>query len=377
MNTIKNQGIPTSLSKLRIFNSKARSTTLNMGLGLPEVDIPETIRKIIPLILDKYPMDYSPNAGDSNLREQIAKNYGAESKNMIITHGAQEALMSVLLSTLNPNSQDEILIPNPGFLAYPTMSKILQAKVRTYDLCLKHNQFSHSKQSILNNINTNTKVVLLNSPCNPTGRIVSEKEIKELAQELKSKNILLVIDEVYGELSYNLKYKPSFLLLDNIISVNSFSKSHALTGFRIGWCASLNDEIINNITITHQYITTCASRFSQNLMLEVFEQNKFDEVVENFRQSYEEKLDIFWSKLKKDVKVGLSKPQAGFYLFLKIPKEFKNSEEFCNYALEKKDILFIPGEYFGSLGKEFYRVSFSLSKSDLEKAADIINTFYN
>jgi aspartate/methionine/tyrosine aminotransferase len=376
-NLIKNKGIPRNISKLRLFNEKATQSTINLGIGLPEVDIPNEVKKLIPQIVDKYKMDYSTNAGDINLRKKIAEQYNFKYESLVITHGAQEALMCVLVGCLNPNTEDQVLIPDPGFLAYPTMINILQNKTKTYQLNKDGDNFYYDPEEILKQIDSNTKIVLINTPSNPCGNLISDENLLSLAINLKNKNVLLVCDEVYGELIYEGDYKPNFLLHENIVTINSFSKSHAMTGFRLGWIGCQNDILLNQFLISHQYLTTCATRFSQSLMLEVFEQNIYESIIINFRKSYQNKLNRVWNQLSPIIKEQSTKPIAGFYLFLKVPKAYQTSEEFCLDLLEKEDVLVVPGQYFGKNANKYYRLSFSSDISKLEIAVNKINKFYS
>jgi len=269
-----------------------------------------------------------------------------------------------------------VLVPNPGFLAYAPMVSMMHGKPIFYALKKGGIEFRYDLESILKKITKKTKAVILNAPGNPTGSVVGAQFVRDLAKELKKKKIYLLSDEVYAELSYQEPYRPFCLEGDNVITVNAFSKSHALTGWRIGWLGCLDAKLRGRLLVAHQYLSTCASVPAQHLVAELLADHAlFSKIRDEFRAEYRRKRDVLKSALGAAA-VRAPLPVAGFYFFLEIPKNYGSSLKFAKALLEKKNVLVIPGEFFGSAGKRFVRVSFSPPEERLRAAGAAIADFY-
>ncbi|MCO5143414.1 MAG: pyridoxal phosphate-dependent aminotransferase [Oligoflexia bacterium] len=367
-----NRNLPTNISPLRAFSAMAKPTTIDLCLGKPYEDMPAELRHIVPELFanTKYRMDYSENAGFAFVRDAFEKHYGLPKNSLILTHGAQEALYIALLSNLNPG--DEVLIPNPGFLAYAPMVKMVGAKPSFYFLKKVNENFHYDLELITKKITKKTKVILLNSPSNPTGSELSSTLLKEIIK--KFPKIKILSDEVYAELDYEKLYEPLAKKNSSIISVNSLSKSHALTGWRIGWVVSTDPKIYKTLLVAHQYVSTCASVPSQHLANALLS-NSFEKIRDHYKNEYQLRRDIFFQALGK-LSEKIEKPKAGFYAFLPIPKKYSTSLEFAKALLNKNDILVVPGEFFGTAGKKHIRISYSANVELLRKAGELISKWY-
>lgn len=371
-----NKGLPNKISQLRSFSAQAREGTLNLGLGKPYEDMPDPLRELAAtmLINKNFRQDYSENAGFAGVRGLLEEHYHLPKGCTILTHGSQEGIYSVLATLLNPG--DEVLIPNPGFVAYEPMVRMNQGKTKAYPLKKIGTSFEYDLDLILKSLSPKTKIVILNSPANPSGSLVHHSAVSALAKVLKKRGIFIVSDEVYAELDYSEPYVPLCLYGPNIISVNSFSKSHALTGWRIGWAACTDPKVMAKILVAHQYISTCASVPAQHLIRLLLSDNfLFESIRDQYCADYLLKRDIFFKALGKAAE-SFTRPQAGFYAFLPIPKKFSSSLKFASSLLAQKNILVIPGEFFGSAGKKFVRVSYSAKNESLKVAGETISKYY-
>ena len=219
------------ISALRRLHSRADAKTLNLGLGQPEVDMPEDLREIALEAIGRSGLGYTANAGRSDLRELVARHYELETEEVLISHGAQEGLMATLIALVSPG--DEILVPDPGFLAYPKMISLAGGKAVPYSLRAKKG-FCYDPELILSKVTPRTRAVILCSPNNPCGTMISAKDQKELLAELEKRGIFLLCDDVYAELAFRDPYKPASKESQYAVVINSWSKSLALPGWRIG-----------------------------------------------------------------------------------------------------------------------------------------------
>lgn len=364
-----NLGLPTGISPLRAFNSQANANTINLGLGKPWEDMPPELRELVPRIL-KERLDYTENAGLLQVRRKLELHYGLSESSAVLTHGAQEAIFAALLALLNRG--DEVLIPDPGFLAYAPMVRMLGGKDKFYALARKKNSFHFDPEAILKAITKKTKVVILNAPGNPVATLRGDLCI--FLKAMEKKGIFVISDEVYGELVYEGVYAPLAQESKQVVSINAFSKSHALTGWRIGWVAARNPDLYKRLLVAHQYISTCASVPAQRLVGELLEdRNLFRSIIARYRSEYKAKRDLLFHELGN---TELVRPEAGFYAFLPIPKTFSSSLAFAKALLAKKDVLVIPGEFFGKNGKRFVRVSFAVPDDWIKQAAAALKSFF-
>lgn len=366
-----NKNLPAGISPLRSFSSLAKPTTINFGLGKPHEDMPKELRSLASdLLLSPLRMDYSDNAGLPEVRRLLEEHYHLPTASSLLTHGAQEGIYATLTALLNVG--DEVLVPDPGFLAYAPIIKTIGAKPFFYSLARTADGFQYSLTEIRKKVTRKTKVVLINSPANPTGSIAGPEFLRELAQSLK--NQFIVSDEVYGELHFSDPYIPFARYEKNVVSINSFSKSHALTGWRIGWVACQNEKLRNKILVAHQYLSTCASVPAQHLVGALLANPAlFERIRDRYCADYLLRRDELFRNLGA---ITADVPPAGFYAFLPIPKKFKDSLSFAEFALKKKDVMVIPGEFFGRLGKRHVRLSYGTSLENIRKGANLLAQCY-
>lgn len=361
--------IPTELSALRRLNARARPDTINLGLGQPAVDMHPLLRQLVPSALARHKLGYTPNAGLPALREKVGERYGLDPSTLLITHGAQEGLMAALLALLDRG--DEVLLPDPGFLAYETMVRIAGGKARFFSL-KEHGGFRYSAEKILKAVTKRTRAVVICSPNNPTGTMIAQEERARLLKELARKKIFLFSDDVYSELAFSAPYRPVSLESAFGVTVSSWSKSLALTGWRIGFVHSTHPRFSRKALAAHQYLTTCASAPAQALLLEALTvPGLYDQVLASFRAEYEGKLKSFLAHLPESRRPGL--PEGGFYAFLKLPG--RSDSRAVDGLLREKNLLVVPGSFFGKEGKGWVRVSVAASKEALDQAGAILAAY--
>jgi aspartate/methionine/tyrosine aminotransferase len=343
-----NPRVPTEISALRRLSARAKATTLNLGLGQPAIDMPPALRALAPQAIASHPMGYTPNAGRPELREAVAQLYGFDPEGVMLCHGAQEGLMATLTALLAPG--DEVLTPNPGFLAYPTMVRMAGGEPRPYE-----------SNPILQ-LTERTRAVIVCSPNNPDGQMLSPANRARLESELAKREVFLLSDDVYSELAFREPYRPSKSPF--AVTINSWSKSLALTGWRIGFTHTTHPELRMRLLAAHQYLVTCASAPAQALLLEVLRRpDLYRETITTFRTEYEGKLRFLAEAL------GQPCPEGGFYLFLPVP----GSDTACaDRLLANHDLLTVPGSYFGSRGTGHLRLSAAAGRHTLERAAELL-----
>jgi aspartate aminotransferase len=371
----RNKNLPEGISLLRQLNATANSSTLNLGLGKPEEDMPTVLRAMAEDTVRSAKLEYTENAGDLGIRSALSTKLALTSgKALILTHGAQEGLMSALMAILNKG--DEVLVPDPGFLAYATMVKIQGGKAVPYVLSKRNGAFQHDLKEISKKISSRTRAIIVSSPGNPTGCDLTDEVFNELVKLAERKKILILSDEVYGMLHFKKPYVPLARGHDQIISISSFSKSHALTGWRIGFLACENESLLQSCLIAHQYIATCASVPSQRLLGKLLASPLYHQVANDYRVRYQKKLELFRSASSRELNAKTPAAAGGFYLFPELPKRMENSLKFCETLLQKENVLAIPGSIFGKKGEGSIRLSLALPDEQVKKAAVILSKYY-
>lgn len=356
-----NKNVPVKISDLRTFSALANDKTINLGIGKPYIDTPVEIKEIaLDVLKSNKALDYSENKGNKNLRSAMALLYNGKSDDFIVTNGAQEALYNALTAIVS--YQEEVLIPDPGFLAYKPMIEMLGAYSRTYKLVKKNSQFFYDPEEILKKVSAKTKAVIVSKVSNPTGSDFSLDAFKFLADQLRRKNVVLISDEVYGEFHFAEEYSPFYLHAENIVSINSLSKSHAMTGWRIGFAATKNEMIQKKILVAHQYATTCVNHFTQHVAEVLYsDRSLYQKIALRFKMEYLENLNLFCQAN------FLPRPCGGFYMFIPINNGAGDDVAYATDLLKRKNILVIPGSYFGEEGRGFIRVALSVNKEIMNK----------
>jgi len=357
---LKNFSLPKRLqgiekSVIRQVFDRALPGSLNLGLGEPDLPTPEVIRRAAVRIIEEEQNGYTTHAGLPALRDKIASDYAyLESKpeRVIVTAGSQEALYLALLTLVDDG--DEVLLPNPGFVAYPTIVR-MAGGVASYYCLPSAKDFSFDIEDFRRALTPRTKVVVCISPSNPTGRALSANDGRALAAAVKDHGAYLISDEIYRELYYGEERPESASsYYDRTIVISGLSKSMSMTGWRLGWMAG-DPSVIQSALVLHGYVTTCASAVSQKASLVAWS-DEAELARTAFRKTFKERRDHLLSLIDSELGVRAVTPDGAFYTMVDVNK-FGSSMKVAEAFLAER-VITVPGSAFGSESEGFLRVSF-------------------
>lgn len=339
---------------------KNKGEFINFAIGQPHFKVPDELKKALANAVQNDANTYAPTQGIPELREKIARklrvenNIQADSNNIIITSGTSGGIFLALSSILN--SRDEIIVMDPYFSLYGEIVSFLDSVPVFLDT---YPTFRINPEKLKQLITKKTKALIINSPNNPTGIVYSEKELGDIAKIARENNLLIISDEIYERFDYDNKFFSIGSIYKNTITLNGFSKSHAVTGWRVGY-AHGPSEIIQAMNKLQQYTFVCAPAPAQAALTKAFNVNLDEEY-----QKYRSKRDLLYQELKD--KYQIYKPEGAFYLFIKIPEERKHFID----ELTKRKLLVVPGEAF-STRNDYFRISFAVEDNILEKGIKIL-----
>jgi aspartate/methionine/tyrosine aminotransferase len=338
------------LSLIRQINALATADSINLGIGEPNIEPDEVLREMAIRAASTGSWHYSPNAGALSLRKILGSTLNADPRSEIcVTAGTQEALYSIFQAFVDPG--DEVLIPNPGFVSYPTLARLCGATPVTYEL--DPSDWKLNADAVLRKITPRTKLIVVNSPSNPLGAVVDRVTLQSIAAE----GPLVVSDEIYSEIWFETP-PPSMLRMgSNVIVVNGMSKSYSMTGLRLGWVLA-SEALMKPIVTAHQYVATCASVFSQSLAEMILQNGDWNgSWLERVRDQFREQREAALFSIERDLEAAIPPPAGAFYTFVPIPA--CESLPFARTLAEDAGVLVIPGVAFGSAGEGFVRISFA------------------
>ncbi|MEA1974929.1 MAG: pyridoxal phosphate-dependent aminotransferase [Bacillota bacterium] len=356
-------------SAIRELNSYTDKLTINLGIGRPYLKTPSIIKNAAIDAIKNDKTFYTSNYGIKELREVISNRYKfGNYENALITVGAAEAIYTTMMSFLYEG--DEVLIPNPGYLAYEPIAKILSAKPVLYELNDTY-QIDFIKLEKL--ITKKTTMIIINHPGNPTGVEFSKKSLNMLIEIANKNNIVIVSDEVYQGLNYSNEtiFSLADLALTNkIVVISSLSKEYSMTGFRIGWIYT-NSSNINQLVKPHLYINSCATTISQYAALCALKENP-REVVNKLKENK----SLMKNYLTQIKNIKFIESNAGLYYFIDV--SYFGDDKVLTFAILKEiNLLVIFGSAFGSKGKGYIRLSFGAKPSDIENGMKKLMNFLN
>ena len=351
---------------------------ISLGVGEPDFDTPWHIREEGIYSLEKGRTFYTSNAGLKELKVEIC-NYLKRRYNLeydyngetLVTVGGSEAIDIALRAMVNPG--DEVIIPQPSYVSYLPCVQLAYGVPVVIDL-KEENQFKLTKQELLDAITDKTKVLVLPFPNNPTGAILEEEYLRDIAEVCIEKDIFVISDEIYSELTFKGRHvsiaeMPG--MRDRTILINGFSKAYAMTGWRLGYaCGPQN--IISQMTKIHQFAIMCAPTTSQYAAVSALKNGDAD--VEKMRQSYNQRRRFLMSRFK-EMDIPCFEPYGAFYVFPNISKFGMTSDEFATKLLETEKVAVVPGTAFGDSGEGFVRISYAYSLERLKEALGRIEHF--
>lgn len=351
---------------------------ISLGVGEPDFDTPWFIRDEGIYSLEKGRTFYTSNSGLIELREEICRylkrrvdvDYEAKSE-VIITVGGSEAIDIAMRAMLD--SGDEVLIPQPSYVSYEPCVILAGGKPVIIEL-KNENEFKLTKQELLDAITDKTKILVMPFPNNPTGAVMTREELEDIAEVCIEKDIFVLSDEIYSELTYcgdhcSIASLPG--MKERTILINGFSKGFAMTGWRLGYACGTH-AIIEQMTKIHQFCIMCAPTTSQYAAVEALRNG--DKDVERMRESYNQRRRYLMNAFKE---MGLPcfEPFGAFYVFPCIKEFNMTSEEFAFALLDAKKLAVVPGSAFGDSGEGFIRISYAYSLDKLKAAMQKLSEY--
>ena len=351
---------------------------ISLGVGEPDFDTPWHVREEGIYSLEKGRTFYTSNAGLKELKYEIAAylkrrcqvEYDPDHE-VMVTVGGSEAIDLALRAMINPG--DEVLIPTPCYVSYYPCAVLADAVPVVIEL-KEENEFRLTAEELLASITPKTKVLILPFPNNPTGAIMEKEDLEAIAKVVIEKDLLVITDEIYSELTYSGDHVTIAALpgmKERTVLINGFSKAYAMTGWRLGYTAAPR-LILEQMLKIHQYAIMCAPTTSQYAAVEAMRNGDAD--VAMMRESYDQRRRFVLASLRE---MGLScfEPKGAFYVFPNIKKFGMSSEEFAETLLKKEKVAVVPGSAFGACGEGFIRISYVYSLEALKEALGRVSRF--
>lgn len=351
---------------------------ISLSIGEPDFDTPWNIREAGIYSLEKGKTHYSPNTGFIELRQEISRyikrrfdvQYNPKNE-IIVTVGGSEGIDIALRTLVGPG--DEVIIPEPSFVAYKPCAVLTGATPVTIPLKAE-NQFRLTAKELEAAITERTKVLILPFPNNPTGAVMEKEDLEAIVEVLQNKNILVISDEIYAELSYG---KPHVSIAsfpgmkERTLLINGFSKAYAMTGWRLGYVCGHSD-LIRSMNKVHQYVIMSSPTMAQLAAIEALRNS--DEDVEDMRKEYNRRRRVLLEGFRK---AGLDcfEPLGAFYIFPCIRSTGMSSDEFCERLLREERVAVVPGGAFGECGEGFVRACYAASMDNIQEAVLRIQRF--
>jgi aspartate aminotransferase/aminotransferase len=334
---------------------------VNLSIGQPDFDVPEEIKAEAVKAINNGANKYTVTQGIIELREalmkRLQKDRGIHPESILITSGVSGALTLAFMVLINP--EDEVIIPDPAFVSYKHLTNFCGGKAVFVDT---YPDFKLTASRIQPHISNKTKILVINSPANPTGATSTAEELKEIAELAKKHNLLVISDEIYHDYDYEHQFASIGRYYEKTLILDGFSKSFAMTGWRMGYAAGPAN-IIGEMIKLQQYTFVCAPSFAQYALSKTLKTN-----INKLLASYKKKRDLMYEGLKD--KFQLIKSDGAFYFFPQVP--WGTDEEFVTEAI-RKNLLIIPGSVFSERHTHF-RISYAASEETIERGIDILNS---
>lgn len=354
---------------------------ISLSIGEPDFTTPWHVRQEGIESLRKGHTWYSPNRGFMELRNQISKYFARRfdveynpEKEILVTVGGSEAIDLCLRAVVSEG--DEVLIPQPSFVCYEPLT-VMADGVPVIIQTKAENGFRLTAEELESHITPKSKLLILPFPNNPTGAVMRRQHLEEIAKVVEKHNLLVLSDEIYGELTYGGERHVSFSSLkgmkERTIVVSGFSKSYAMTGWRLGYALG-PAPVVSQMTKLHQYGIMSAPTTAQYAAIEALKHGDND--IEHMRSEYDIRRRLIVDEL---CRMGLTcfEPEGAFYVFPSIKASGMTSEQFCEQLIYSQRVAIVPGAAFGECGEGFARVSYSYSLKHIQEALERIERFLN
>ncbi len=349
------------ISGIRKIFEAAGPGSINLGLGQPDFDTPQHIKDAAIKAIQEGKTGYTTNNGLPELRAAISKKFKNENgikyhpDQLIVTAGASEALHIVMQAMLNPG--DRVLCPDPGFVSYASLATMAGGTPVSAPLTKTLHIDVEKAKALMDK----AKLMVINSPGNPTGAVESRESIKALVEYAADKNVTIISDEVYEHFIYGKKHVSAAQFGDNVITINATSKTYAMTGWRLGYLAA-SPEIVGECLKVHQYCQACATSIAQYAAVAAYEGDQ--SAVATMRDEYEVRRDLIWKGLK-DLGFDFPKPEGAFYIFVPMKPALTQK-------IIEAGVIVVPGTAFGVNAPEYTRFSYATSRQNITTALERI-----
>lgn len=358
------------LAKCKKLESEGKDI-IHLQIGEPDFDTPRNITEAGQRALSEGYTHYTPNLGIYEVRESIAryvqktKNVNAIPEEVVIVPGGKPIMFYTFMALVNPG--DEVIYPNPGYPIYESLIRFTGAKPVPMPL-LEENDFRVDIEDLKKKINDKTKLIIINSPANPTGGVFSEEDIKNIADLIRDRDIYVLSDEIYERINYGIK--PTSIasiegMKDKTIILDGFSKIYAMTGWRAGY-GIMNEKIANKVDKLIANVTSNTAAFTQIAMKEALEGPQ--EVPTKMVQEFKRRRDLMVSKLNEIDGINCRTPQGAFYAFPNISELGMSSEKMADYLLYEANVAVLDGKSFGEYGEGHLRLSYATSTENIIEA---------
>ncbi len=372
--------IPASPIRDMMVRAAAMDDVISFAVGEPDFAPPESVICAAKTALDNCDTKYAPGAGLTELREVYAKYLTEETgipyqtANVIVTAGGMAALFLGLMCLLDPG--DEVLVSAPYFSNYSQMVDMCRGVTVPVDVYEK-DEFVLTPEAVRNAITDRTRVIILNSPCNPTGGVISPEAMQDIADLAKEHDLIVISDEVYSHVLFDGEKYHSIVELPDMagrtLVIDSCSKTFAMTGFRVGFAAG-PEHLIELMTKLTEGVYSAGVTFSQRGAIEAFKSG-FDHCKEMLAE-YERRRDYIYEALNQIPGVSCIRPKGAFYVFANISGTGLSAKEFSDRLLEEKHVAVVPGDHFGSCeGRKYIRISYATSMECIVEGIQRMNQF--
>lgn len=347
----------------------------HMEIGRPDFDTPQHIKDAANAALQQGNVHYTSNSGTLEFREAIADKLKRENgiivdpnKEVVVSVGCKEAIFNLIFAFINPG--DEVLIPDPAWLEYQYIVELAGGIAVSVPL-LEENEFLLDPNDVRDRVTEKTKMILINTPHNPTGAVLPEYYLKELADIAIKHDLLVVSDEIYEKLIYDGEKHISMATLpgmfERTITINGFAKAYAMDGWRLGYAAG-PAALIQPILKMHQYNTSCATSFAQFGGAAAYRGTQAP--VQEMVQAFDQRRKLLVNRLNEMPGVNCVVPKGAFYAFPSFKEWGIPSKELATILLREAQIACVPGSAFGNYGEDFIRMAYSTSYDKIEQAMD-------
>ena len=362
------------LAKAKSLEAQGKEI-IHLEIGEPDFDTPENIRNVATKALNDGKTHYSPASGIPELKAVLAEDVGKRRgikvtpNQVVVTPGAKPIMFFSLLALINPG--DEVMYPNPGFPIYESVINFIGAKAVAYPL-REEKEFSFDINEFLSLVTDKTRLIVLNSPQNPTGGILSKNDLEAVAEVTQQKDIVVLSDEVYLNILYEGQhYSIASIpgMQERTIILDGFSKTYAMTGWRLGF-GVMDEELASKVEQLQINCNSCTCTFSQYGAIEAVTgpQDEVYKMVAEFKK----RRDVIVDGLNAIEGISCLRPHGAFYVFPNITKLGVDGEEFTNLILEKFGVAVLSGTAFGEYGKGYLRLSYANSVENIKKALERI-----